>query len=306
MTAIEVLTFNCFGVAMDLKAVLRRRGPPDEHRMAHPVVRQCLERADVVCMQEVWIPEAVELFQGLEQEHKVHDANGWTFWPLTIAGSGLAIASRFPLASDGAGAFQCKGALSDKLARKGWLHAVPALGGDPARKLDVFTTHLQAGTGAACRRARSCQLGELREAVDALGTADGPVLLCGDMNIDGLRANQDDEYRQLMDLFSDFVDLGAEADQPTMCPDEEINELAHRYWSAEPNQRIDYLLYRCPPASWLRVESVTRLFDERLPAHGGPPTFASDHFGLAVRFELIDEERAASVPTGSNKGSSAD
>ncbi|MBW2528303.1 MAG: endonuclease/exonuclease/phosphatase family protein [Deltaproteobacteria bacterium] len=289
MTTVEVITFNCFGVAMDLKAVLRRRGPPDAHRLAHTVVRQTFERADVVCMQEVWIPEAVELFEALGHEHKVHDANSWTYWPLTIAGSGLGVASRWPLSEPTLRAFECGGAHSDKLARKGWIHVRLGLGASSERQLDLFTTHLQAAGSASARRVRSCQLEELRAAVDELTTAGRPVLLCGDMNIDGLESTRHDEYASMAELFRDFEDLGAEADEPTMCPQNGLNHLAHRFWSDEPNQRIDYLLLRAPAARWLEVAAVRRVLDEQLPDEGGPATFASDHFAVAVELRLADE-----------------
>lgn len=286
MGTIEVATFNCFGVAMDLKAVLRRRGPPDAHRLAHPEVRQSLAGADLVCMQEVWIPEAVELFDELDHPHKVQDANGWRLWPFTIAGSGLGIASRFPVVSQVCAPYRCGGAHSDQLARKGWIHTRLHLGEDETNELDLFTTHLQASTGAAARRVRACQLRELRSAVDELGAEDRPALIGGDLNIDGMRAARDGEYSSLVEIFNDFTDLGAGADEPTLCPRADLNELAHRYWSAEPNQRIDYLLYRGPQPSWIDVESVSRILDQRLTAHGGPATYASDHFGLAVRFRI--------------------
>lgn len=286
MGSIQIATFNCFGVAMDLRAVLRRRGPPDAHRLSHPIVREVLEQADVVCLQEVWIPEAVELFEALTHPHKVHDGNGWTFWPLTIAGSGLGVASRLPLVERALGTFQCGGALSDRLARKGWVHARARLREAPVRELDLFTTHLQAGDGAASRRVRSCQLGELRAAIDERGAADRPALLCGDMNIDGLRGGGADEYQLLREIFPDFLDLGSPGDAPTMCPRADLNPLAHRYWSAEPNQRIDYLLYRAGAARWIEVDSAERILDEELSPVGGPATFASDHFGMAAKLRI--------------------
>lgn len=286
MPVFEIATFNSFGVAMDLKAILRRRGPPDGHRLAHPVVRERLERADLVCLQEVWIPEAVVLFEALSHEHKAHDVNGVRYFPFTIAGSGLGIASRWPVTARQARAFRCRGTHSDRFARKGWLHVRVRLGAAVGRELDLVTTHLQAGSSPGAVRARDRQLEELRSAVDELGSPERPFALCGDLNIDGLGPAPGEQHGRLRDLFLDFEDLGQEGDQPTMCPEREMNELAFRFWSHEPVQRIDYLLFRPPAAGWLQASAAERILDRMLPAGAGPATFASDHFGLAAELRL--------------------
>lgn len=283
---VTLQTWNCFGTAMDLKAVLRRRGPPDAHRLTHPAVWSELHRADVLCMQELWIPDAFELFDALEIEHKIRDSNENRLVPLSIGGSGLGIASRSPLVQSEQRWFRERGWGTDRGARKGWLHARIELDTSRHRALDVFTTHLQSGLSARCRAARSRQLQELGRAIDELAGAGRPLLVCGDMNIDGLEATRDGEYDMLMEVLAGCEDLGARADLPTMCPDRSLNTLAHRYWAKEPVQRLDYLLFRPPADPWLSVDRVERFLDQQLPPHGGPATYASDHFGLRVVFEL--------------------
>ncbi|MBW2453740.1 MAG: endonuclease/exonuclease/phosphatase family protein [Deltaproteobacteria bacterium] len=285
-TTLTVQTWNCFGVAMGPLGVIRGRGAPDAHRLIHPDVRDQLERADVVCMQELWIDEAVELFESLSFEHKVRDSNQRRWVPLTIGGSGLGIATRRPIIERQNKTFRERGWGTDRGARKGVLHARLRLAEGPDRELDVFTTHVQAGFSGQSRRRRARQLTEIRQIVDELSAPDRPLLVCGDMNIDGLAGARGDEYAHLVETFSDLEDLGAAADEPTMCPDLELNALAHRYWSAEPLQRLDYLLYRPSRPAWLAVDQVERTLDQQLPPHGGPATYPSDHFGLQVRFRV--------------------
>jgi len=146
----------------------------------------------------------------------------------------------------------------------------------------VVTTHLQAGASPRSARVRQAQLAELREALDDLGSPERPLLVCGDWNIDGCNAVRAGEYAAAAGLFPDLEDLGAHADEPTMCPRPELNALAHRYWWREPLQRLDYVFFRAPETDWLRVAHVTRNLDQELPAHDGPATLPSDHFGLRV------------------------
>jgi endonuclease/exonuclease/phosphatase family metal-dependent hydrolase len=254
-------TWNAFGTAMKLGSMLRGRGAPDAHRLAHPSVRQALHDADVLCMQEVWIADVVELFDALPHPHKIRDHNRWTWWPLTIAGSGLGLASRWPLGGHELRSFRARGVGVERLGRKGWLWA---------------------------RAVRRQQLAEVGRAIAELGSLDRPLLLCGDLNIDGLAAARAGEYAVLAELFPDLVDLGAQADEPTMCPRPELNELAHRYWSHEPVQRLDYVLYRAPRAGGVEIERVERILDQRLEGDAGPATRASDHFGLRIWMKWND------------------
>lgn len=283
---LTVQTWNCFGTAMDVRAVLRRRGPPDAHRLTHPDVRQQLEGVDVLCMQELWIPDAVELFDSLSFEHKVRDSNDSRLVPLTMGGSGLGIATRWPIVAHEVRAFRERGWGTDRGARKGVLHVRVRVADAEDREIDIFTTHVQAGLSRQSRVRRGRQLSELREAVDDLGAPERPVLLCGDLNIDGLSASRSAEYSRLREIFGDLEDLGADDDEPTMCPDPEINPLAHRYWSAEPLQRLDYLLYRPSHPACLAVDGVERSLDQQLSPLGGPATYPSDHFGMRARFRI--------------------
>ncbi len=307
MTATEltIQTWNCFGVAMGPIGVICGRGAPDGHRLTHPDVRQQLEGVDVLCMQELWIAEAVELFEALAFEHKVRDLNDKRWVPLTIGGSGLGIASRWPMVAYQNRAFRERGWGTDRGARKGVLHARLRLAEEPDRQLDLFTTHVQAGFSGQSRRRRARQLAEMGEIIDELSSPDRPLLVCGDLNIDGLARARSEDYAQVVATFSDLVDLGAAADEPTMCPEVEHNSLAHRYWSAEPLQRLDYLLYRPPSTGWLTVASVERALDRQLSPLGGPATYPSDHFAVKARFHTsLARAYSAKAPSQLPKTSS--
>jgi endonuclease/exonuclease/phosphatase family metal-dependent hydrolase len=283
---IHVQTWNCFGTAMNVRSMLRWRGTPDAHRFVHPAVRAALRQADLLCMQEVWLSDAVELFDGLDHDHKLRDGIEGNWRTLTVSGSGLGVASRFPVTRRAIRPFETRGIGIDRFARKGMVHARVRFDDTAERALDVITTHLQSGMGRRPRRVRERQLQEVRKAVDELGGADRGVLLCGDLNIDGMRGVRRGEYATLTSLFPDFEDLGASADAPTMCPHPLHNTLAHRYWSKEPMQRLDYLLLRAPAGGWLVADGCRRLLDQPLPPDGGSATFASDHFGLRAKLRL--------------------
>jgi endonuclease/exonuclease/phosphatase family metal-dependent hydrolase len=292
---IVIQTWNCFGVAMTLGAVLRRRGPPDAHRLAHPWVRQALHEPDLVCMQELWIADAVELFDGLGHRNKLRDRRGLSLRPLAAGGSGLGLATSLPVLSQQLRTFRAASIWTDRLALKGMICARLRVSDEPVRELDVVTTHLQATQRQGSQRVREQQLRELREAVDELGAPTRAFLLCGDLNIDGLQTARNGEYERLRQLFPDFVDLGAQADRPTMCPVVRLNDLAFRYWADEPMQRLDYLLFRPPVDDSLVADGCELVLDGRLPPHGGNATFASDHFGLRARLRLNGVDHATQL-----------
>jgi endonuclease/exonuclease/phosphatase family metal-dependent hydrolase len=282
-------TWNCFGTAMNAKAVLRRRGPPDARRLSHPQLWRELHQVDALCIQEVWLQDVVELFDRLEFDHKLRDDSHWEWRPLTVGGSGLGLASRNPLVRHEVHNYRTAGVGTDGWVRKGFLLARLRVSESPLRELDLVTTHLQSNQGPRMREVRARQLAELRRAVEEFGSAERPFLVCGDLNIDGLGPSREQEYASLRQVLSEFEDLGAGPDQPTLCPEPQLNALAHRYWSDEPVQRLDYVLFRPARDGWARVSSIERVLDEPLPGNGdGIPVWASDHFGLRVRFELTN------------------
>jgi endonuclease/exonuclease/phosphatase family metal-dependent hydrolase len=278
---IRIQTWNCFGAAQSLRSVLAWRGVVDAHRLEHPTVKTAVHEADLVCMQEIFLGEAESFFDNLAHPHKTRDANARTFWPPTLAGSGLGIASRWPFRAQHSRPFSRPHAKSERFARKGILHVRVSESDDSPIAIDVLTTHMQSGYDGAARAVRERQLRELRRAIDDVGSPERAFLVCGDLNICGLAPRRSDEYAALRQALPEFVDLGAVDDAPTFHPDPLANELAHRFESLSPKQRVDYILFRPAATHGPRPATYERALLSRLDGHG-PPTFASDHFAVRV------------------------
>jgi endonuclease/exonuclease/phosphatase family metal-dependent hydrolase len=168
---------------------------------------------------------------------------------------------------------------TERFARKGMLHVrVAALG----TTVDVVSTHLQSGPGTRARAIRKRQLHELSRFVDEVAAPGGAVVVCGDLNVDGLAAGGRDEYLAIGAALHGFVDLGAKADWVTFHPHPEANILAHRFYASEAPQRLDYILYRA--AGPIELVELTRTLDQPFEEAGRPTTFASDHFALRASF----------------------
>lgn len=280
---------------------LRWSGAPDSHRFDIEEIARAIHEVDVLCVQEVFLSDAEAFFDRLTHPYKVRDPNRTSWWPVTFGGSGLGVASRFPLLDRQLRGFARPHLGSERFARKGMLYARLEIG--PDLQLDVLTTHLQSGYAEAAARVRRRQLAQLRSFVDDVGSKDRAFVVCGDLNIDGLSASRArGEYAALREMLSDFVDLGADADHATFHPDPTVNALAHRFEATGPRQRIDYVLFRRPMrtarangsaeigsirATELRpVECGLALHGPFIVENRGP-TFASDHFALRVVFEEV-------------------
>lgn len=283
MADLVIQTWNCFGTAQNLRAVMAWRGVIDPHRLEHPEVRKGLREPDILCVQELFLGDAEAFFDGLDHPHKTRDANSSTLWPFTIGGSGLGVASRLPFSARTLRPFSRPHVGSERFARKGVLHVRVDMG--EGVEIDVITTHMQSGYDDKARGVRARQLEELRGAVDELGSPDRAFVVCGDLNICGLSARRSDEYAAVGKVLSDFTDLGATEDVATFVPDPEVNTLAHRFEATSPKQRLDYVLFRPALEKGPLPVSCEVALAERLEGHG-PTTFASDHFAVRVRLEV--------------------
>ena len=109
----------------------------------------------------------------------------------------LAIISRFPIVAYHQLIFS-EAVDEDRWAAKGVLHARlwRGLGLPRDHTLDVFTSHFQAGDGADHRRVRASQLVQTLAFIRRHNDPATPVILGGDLNMDGL-APDDGEYRRL-------------------------------------------------------------------------------------------------------------
>ena len=278
--AFSVLTWNTFGAAQGPISFLRWRGVADAHRFEHPDVRDAVKRADVVCMQELYLSEAEAFFDALDHAHKERDHNRTSLRPLAFGGSGLGVASHGRVASRALRAFLPPHVHSERFARKGMMHARVEVEGT---LVDVVNTHMQSGVGLAARVIRKRQLAELRRFVEEVGRSGVPMIVCGDLNIDGLTTSGRDEYAEIARALPHFVDLGARADDVTY--DTENNALARRHAPDEPPQRLDYM-FVADPRGELEVEAIERVFHVALESSERPRTFASDHYAIKATFRI--------------------
>jgi endonuclease/exonuclease/phosphatase family metal-dependent hydrolase len=282
LSSVRIVSWNCFGAAQSARAFLLREGAPDPHRFRHPDVAAALTDADVVCLQELWVRDAVALFDRLPHAHKAMDANHTEWWPLTIGGSGLGIASRHAFLDHSVRAFSRPHAGAERFARKGMLHARVDVRGTP---VDLVTTHFQSGTSSASQRVRARQARELASFVREIGDASRALVVCGDFNVDGLRAARSAEYTVLKDALAGLEDLGAEVDAPTYHPHPEHNLLAHRFDRGAPAQRLDYVFFRPPTKGGISAHAFRRSLDALID-RGTRETHPSDHFALVVDLTL--------------------
>jgi endonuclease/exonuclease/phosphatase family metal-dependent hydrolase len=278
--AFSVLTWNTFGAAQGPISFLRWRGVADAHRFEHPDVRRALGDADVVCVQELYLSEAESFFDALEHASKERDDNHTSLRPLAFGGSGLGVATHGRIASHERRAFLPPHVHSERFARKGMMHARVEI---DSTLVDVVNTHMQSGTGLAARIIRKRQLVELRRFVLDVGRSGAPMIVCGDLNIDGLSRGGRAEYAEIAKALPDFVDLGARADDVTY--DTENNALARRHAPDEPPQRLDYM-FIADPRGVLEAEAIERVFHVALESSERPRTFASDHYAIKARFKV--------------------
>jgi endonuclease/exonuclease/phosphatase family metal-dependent hydrolase len=283
LSSLSLLTWNCFGAAQGVVAWWRWRGIPEGHRLEHPTVESTLRGVDVVCLQEVFLGEAEDMFSRLDHPYKTRDHNRAQWRPLSIGGSGLAVASRYPIVSTASRTFTGATVGAERLARKGAIHARVDVHGV---LVDFFITHLQSGYGARSARVRARQMAQLREWTEALGAPGRAAIVCGDLNVDGRTRVREKEYATLRKVFDGFEDLGATRDHTTFHPHPDHNPLAHRYDPGAPvqdnkEQRIDYILFR--PANGETAGAPERVLDTALE---GTNTHPSDHYGLRVSLIL--------------------
>lgn len=249
-------TWNCFGQGQGAIDAIFGKKAPRGHRLRHRgVITECAS-ADVLCVQELLSGEACDFFDALKGHaftSLVRDHNRAHFRSATLRGTGLGIGSRFSHVEHGFMRFsRARG--WDRFARKGALHVRMANGDESA--VDVFTVHLQAGSGEKSIAIRALQLDELARFIGERGSKERPAVICGDFNIDGCARMRDGEYTRLRAALDGFEDLGEREDLPTC--------------GAE---RLDYIFSR-----GLRVRSIARMLDRPLDSE-----YASDHFGLVAQ-----------------------
>jgi endonuclease/exonuclease/phosphatase family metal-dependent hydrolase len=218
----------------------------------------------------------------------------------------LTLASRLPVESIDMHPFH-EAAGADALAAKGVLHARLALGPAAADRLEVFTTHLQAGDDRF--QVRTQQVEELADFVRGRARGGGPVLVMGDFNLwggDVDRADPGSEYNLLLGALDGavaprrFVDLWlaahpqdpetASGTKPRVLPD----------GSVRPREkRIDFLLLA--GADRALPLAVRRDFlPSEIVVDGAPIGNLSSHAALLAEIALRRPGEDASTATAAS------
>jgi hypothetical protein len=205
-------------------------------------------------------------------------------WPL-FQGAGLTLLTHLAaLASPVLAPYEiCHGVLraaNDCLGHKGWLMKRLALSNGAA--VDVWNTHLDAGSGPGDQAARQAQLGRLAAAIhrESRGRA---VVAGGDFNLDWDTPHE----RALLERFLARTGLAIAALTPAGA------------WTS----RLDYLLYRPAPDAPLAVREAG-MAEDFVDAEGRP---LSDHPAIFAVFEVrMDSEgprRPSRAPRRTSPGS---
>lgn len=281
-SSFSMVSWNCFGAAQTLLAVLRGRGAEAAHRFDHPELYSSLAEVDVLCVQELWLEEAVRAFTKADHlAHRVLAENRWTLWPLTIGGSGLGVASRYPVLLSEFRSYSRPHVGSERFARKGMAHVRVAL--PSGLEVDFLTTHLQSGYERNAEVVRARHLAELRQFAEDVGSDDRPMVVAGDLNVNGLSHVRDLEYKTFSSIFSGYHDVFADDDHVTFHPKQ--NRLAAKFEPYASLQRVDYVLVR-DRGRTLEVVKKALFLDRDMPAHGGFETVPpSDHYALKVELK---------------------
>ena len=176
---------------------------------------------------------------------------------------GVMILSRWPVVAQGQQLYGvCSG--SDCFAAKGLAYARIER---PGCVVHVLGTHAQAGPATAVRRE---QLRQLRRFVDALQVpADEPLLIAGDLNVNGVGAEWERALRTLR----------AAAPPSAAGPWATFDPVRNRNAHGERSLRLDHALYSLGHQLPLRAQQRTRMIE----AHGQP---LSDHYAVEGTFEF--------------------
>jgi endonuclease/exonuclease/phosphatase family metal-dependent hydrolase len=203
-TTLDVLTFNIEGLGWPA----RRGRAASLHAISTTLV--AVEKAgkapDVVLIQEMFSPAAVKALRNTsypnlvsgpartdrKQLPKAPRMPGRYIWKkgelgFHLAGSGLAILSRYPIVAFRSEPFGRRCAGLDCLSNKGVLHARIAIPGVP-ESIDLFDTHMnsQGASRVPLQRhaaAHQRQVAELADFITSEALPDTPTILGGDFNM---------------------------------------------------------------------------------------------------------------------------
>ena len=251
---LSVLSYNTHG----LPSWIAGDDPPGRY----PLLLEKAARFDVVLLQEDFAHQPIV---DAESRHpRRARGNGPRLAGPLFQGAGLTLLTHLAaLASPVLAPYGvCHGVLAaanDCLGHKGWLMQRLALANGAA--VDVWNTHLDAGSGPGDQAARQAQLGRLAAAIhrESRGRA---VVAGGDFNLDWDTPGE----RALLERFLAVTGLAIAALPPEGA------------WHA----RLDYVLYRPASDAPLAVRDAG-MADDFVDAEGRP---LSDHPAIFAVFEV--------------------
>jgi endonuclease/exonuclease/phosphatase family metal-dependent hydrolase len=267
---VRVASYNVWGLPLEF-------AQETESRMARlPDALRSFD-ADVICLQEVWVPT---------HRAKIAEALAPAYQAAKSTLGGLMVLSRLPITEERFTPYPQPPDLSvvERLANKGVLEVTVETAAGPLR---VLTTHMVAFN----RKAREEGLPTLVKAIEA--SPERPLVLAGDLNIDRLTERQSTlsaSYRRILE--TGCVDC----DPPVRLEDGVFGEKpnTHIGWPRQKDDigwwRPDHILVRSGEKTAVSVVSARMALDT-------PETALSDHNLMFAELRLTT--RPPSEPAGS-------
>ena len=255
----------------------------DDTQGKFPEIGRRSNRFDIVGFQECFVNYDY-LWRTLNHPVKVFDG---TFRGITKpVGSGLSTVGSFPLNEVVQMHFSSKGELQNRPASKGILLVRFDIGG---HNVDVYNTHMEAGSSEDAQEARWLQVEELVGFVADNSPPEHSVIFLGDFNMSPLRDYHDDDtvtsrqlgFQAMMDgLGEGFYDA---SDEVQGVPDPETVGEGDPAWFRSGVENVDRVLYRAGQGASLIPLQWERLREEFRDDEGN---YLSDHDPISVRFLL--------------------
>lgn len=258
---LRVLSYNVWGMPFPIRPAHKKL------REAPKIIPQL--QADILGMQEVFIRRSKDLAKMKEYPHVAFGAGPKG---LKVLGSGLLIASKYPLSNIATMTYKkCSG--SDCLARKGALYARVTIPGQG--EIDVINTHLNAGSN---RKTKEAQLNQLFDFVSK-HRSHRPLILLGDFNLqpESIFYRSFPYFFEVEDAHQLYLEMNPNASK------RERDGFTYmlKIGPIKINQKLDYIWFSPGSDVGLELKDYSVVFDGLyLPK-------LSDHFGLTALFDVF-------------------
>ncbi len=255
----------------------------DDTKGKFPEIGRRSNRFDIIGFQECFVNYEY-LWPTINHQVKVFDG---TFRGITKpVGSGLSTTGSFPLIEEITMHFSSKGELQNRPASKGILLVRFDIGG---HVVDVYNTHMEAGSSDDAEEARWLQVEELVGFVADNSPPEHSVIFLGDFNMSPLRYYHSEEtatsrqlaFQAMMDgLGEDFFDA---SDEVQGIPEPESAGEENPIWFRSGVENVDRILYRSGKGFSLIAVQWEKLREEFRDDEGN---YLSDHDPISVHFLL--------------------